>query len=351
MEEEKGGQLEVARQNLPVSLAPVSATARVSFSGPSDHEVAPLSAVAEISSDDMLLELWLHGRPAHTVRAYRFEMGRFRAHVGGSSLRTVRLRHVQEYLDSIAVLSPNTQRRALATLKSLFSFAVRVGYLSVNLGAFLRPVAAKDTLSERILDEATIHRVIAHERDPRNRAMLTLLYAGGLRVSELCRLKWRDLAPRDAAGQVAVFGKGGKTRVVLLSNATWRELAAIRQGADASAHEISQTLSAKSGDGSGTKKVQTLSGQSSHPVFPSQKGGGHLDPSQVLRIVKKAASRAGVSVPISPHWFRHAHASHALERGCPISLVQATLGHTTVSTTGRYLHARPGDSSARYLGL
>jgi integrase/recombinase XerD len=307
MEEDKSGHLDVPRHNLPASLIP---------------SAVPVSTT-EVSSDAMLVELWLHGRPAHTRRAYRFEWERFRAHVGECSLRAVRLRDVQGYLDHLAALAPNTQRRALGALKSIFSFAVRVGYLPANLGAFLRRVAAKDTLSERILDEATVHRVIAVEPNPRNRVMLRLLYAAGLRVSELCALRWRDVVERGDAGQLTVYGKGGKTRVVLLSVSTWRELMAIRpDGAAAAA-----------------------------PVFPSQKGGGHLDPSQVLRIMKKAAARAGLDAPISPHWFRHAHASHALERGCPISLVQATLGHASVSTTGRYLHARPGDSSARYLGV
>ncbi|MBU4356156.1 MAG: tyrosine-type recombinase/integrase, partial [Proteobacteria bacterium] len=64
-----------------------------------------------------------------------------------------------------------------------------------------------------------------------------------------------------------------------------------------------------------------------------------------------AAIRAGIEGAVSPHWLRHAHASHALDRGAPIHLVQATLGHASVATTGKYLHARPDDSSARYLGV
>ncbi|MBV8589619.1 MAG: tyrosine-type recombinase/integrase [Acetobacteraceae bacterium] len=79
--------------------------------------------------------------------------------------------------------------------------------------------------------------------------------------------------------------------------------------------------------------------------------GGALDPSQVHRIVKAAAARAGLPAAVSAHWLRHAHASHALDRGAPIHLVQATLGHSSVATTGRYLHARPNDSSSRYLAL
>ena len=126
----------------------------------------------------------------------------------------------------------------------------------------------------------------------------------------------------EGAGQITVFGKGGKTRVVLLSHDTWAELIALEgeDGAD-------------------------------DPVFASRKGKGHLHPSQVNRIVRAAGKRAGIEAPVSPHWLRHAHASHALDRGAPIHLVQATLGHASVATTGKYLHARPEDSSARYLGI
>ena len=123
-------------------------------------------------------------------------------------------------------------------------------------------------------------------------------------------------------GQVTFFGKGGKTRVVLLSQSTWQALVSIRGDPEPEA-----------------------------PVFASRKGGGHLDASQIHRIVRAAARRAGIKGNVSPHWFRHAHASHALDRGCPIHLVQATLGHASVATTGKYLHARPTESSSRYLAV
>ena len=161
----------------------------------------------------------------------------------------------------------------------------------------------------------------ALETEPRNRVLLTLLYAAGLRISEVVGLVWRDCAPRDDAGQITVFGKGGKTRVVLLPASTWRALGTLRAGAAADA-----------------------------PVFESRKGGA-LDPSSVHRVVKAAAERAGLDPAVSAHWLRHAHASHSLDRGAPIHLVQATLGHASVATTGRYLHARPNDSSGRYLGV
>ena len=107
--------------------------------------------------------------------------------------------------------------------------------------------------------------------------------------------------------------------MVVVSAETWRELVALR--GDAGADD---------------------------PVFRSQKGGA-LSRQQAWQIVKTAAARAGLPENLSPHWLRHAHASHAMDRGAPIALVQATLGHASVQTTGRYLHARPEESSGRYL--
>lgn len=286
---------------------------------------APARSVVMIrhaETDDHLVALWLsrHESP-HTRRNYARQAESFLRHVG-RPLAAVRLGELQAYLATLDGKASATRANATAALKSLFSFAHEVGYLPVNVGAVVKAPAVKNTLAERILDEAAVHRMLALETSPRNRALLTLLYGGGFRISEVCGLRWRDLAERDGAGQATVFGKGGKTRVVLLSAGTWRLLDALRGdvGPD-------------------------------DPVFRSRKGGGPLDESAAHRVVKAAAARAGLAVEVSAHWLRHAHASHALDRGAPVHLVQATLGHASVATTGRYLHARPSDSSARYLGV
>ncbi|MCC5632596.1 tyrosine-type recombinase/integrase [Nostoc sphaeroides CHAB 2801] len=144
-------------------------------------------------------------------------------------------------------------------------------------------------------------------------------YFAGLRVSELCGLKWRDLKARGDGGQITVFGKGDKTRTVLLGAGIWRE-------------------------------INSLKGYAKHddPVFVSGKGG-HLCRSMVFHIVKNAATRAEIEGNVSPHWLRHSHASHSLDRGAPIHLLQKTLGHSSVAITEMYLHARPTDSSGLYL--
>jgi integrase/recombinase XerD len=208
----------------------------------------------------------------------------------------------------------------LAAVKSLLSFAQRIGYIPFNVGVAVDLPKTKDKLAERILDEEDVLRMIHREQKLRNHALLRLLYVAGARVSEVCGLRWRDVQPTaEETGQITVYGKGDKTRAIRLTPTCWECLQGIREASGPD-----------------------------DPVFRSQKGG-HLDPSHVARTVRKASRRAGINLNVSPHWFRHAHASHALERGAPIHLVQATLGHSSVSTTGRSLHARPTESSARFL--
>jgi integrase/recombinase XerD len=287
-----------------------------------DGTAAPAALVPQADTDIRLLDLWLHGRSTATQRAYRADAEAFLAWAA-KPLRAVTLSDLQAYADQLAESqAPASQARRLAAVKSLCAFAHRVGYLPFDVGRPLRLPPRKATLAERILPESDVQRLLALEAHPRNRVLLRLLYAAGVRVSELCALCWRDVQPRDGgAGQITVYGKGAKTRAVLLSATTWRELAVLRGDAAPDA-----------------------------PVFRSRKGGALTAP-QVWRIVRAAAERAGIAASVSPHWLRHAHASHALDRGAPIHLVSSTLGHADLRTTSAYTHARPGDSSARYLAV
>jgi integrase/recombinase XerD len=276
------------------------------------------TTIVEADSDERLIDLWLHGRSPGTQRAYSVDALSFLA-FASKPLRLVTLNDLQAFQGSLAHLATATQARRLSSIKSLFTFAQKTGYLTVNAGAAIFLPKIRQTLAERILSEDDVMRMLALEPNARNRTLLRLLYLGGLRISEACDLRVRDLAARDDAGQITVFGKGGKTRAILLKASIWRDLAMLR-----------------------------LSDPDA-PVFRSRKGARQLDPSQVHRIVKAAAARAGLSDAVSAHWLRHAHVSHALDRGAPAHLVQATVGHASLQTTSRYAHARPTDSSSTYL--
>lgn len=281
-----------------------------------------MSNLVKPDPDAQLIELWIYGRSPHTQSYYRRSAHKFLAHCD-KPLASVTLADAQSFARLLADqgLADSSLRAYLAAIKSLLTFGNKLGMLPVNVGAPLNLPKAKDALNERILTEREVQLMIYLEPDIKNRAILRLLYAGGVRVSELAALKWRDLQERTEGGQVTVFGKGSKTRTILLPTAVWQELLALR-------------------------------GEGADPVSPlfSCTRGGHLTRQQIWEIVKVAGER--VSLPnVSPHWLRHAHASHSLEHGAPIHLVQATLGHASIATTGRYLHARPTDSSSRYLAL
>ncbi len=290
--------------------------------------------VASQADDDLhLIELWLHGKSPNSQEAYKRDVDQFIDFVD-LPLTHIKLQHFWGWADHLeaAGLKPATRARKLAAVKSLFSFGHRIGYLTFNVGAAVSMPKVPDRLAERILSEADVQRILALETGLRNGVLLRLFYASGGRVSELASLHWRAVHKRRdegnrAVGQVTLLGKGEKTRNILLSPDTWAVIEELH------AEEI------KSGYGS-----------ADDPVFRSRKGGP-LTRQQIWRIVKKTAERAGLKQAVSPHWLRHAHASHALDRGAPTHLVKETLGHKSLATTSKYTHARPDDSSARYLGV
>jgi integrase/recombinase XerD len=273
------------------------------------------------ATDARILEMWLHGRSSeNTCSAYRSDVGSFLAFVG-RPLRTVTLSDLQSFADTLTG-SPATRARRLSAVKSLLTFAARIGATPVNVGAALRLPARTNRLAERILSESDTHKLLAAaEGNARNHALLRLLYGTGLRVSEACELRWGNLQAFQAGGVVTVLGKGAKTRTVRIPENTWRELIELRRDAEAS-----------------------------DPVF-ADRTGRPLGRSSALYIVRSAARRAGLKAPVSPHFLRHANASHALERGCPIAVVRDTLGHSSLAITSRYVHARPNQSTGDFLAV
>lgn len=275
-------------------------------------------------SDSMILEQWLTSQASpHTRSCYRRDADRLLAHVK-KPLRAIDLGDLQDFAESLvaAGLAPVSRLRTLAAVRSLFGFCQRMRYVPVNPAAELALPAHESRLAERIMPEEDLQRVLAVDLGPRDQVLLQLLYTAGLRVSEACGLRWRNLSTRGDSGQITVFGKGGYTRAVALPKELWIALNQLRKNAGSEA-----------------------------PVFASR-SGQPLDRGRVRVILRKAAEMAGVAdktPQLSPHWLRHAHASHALDHGAPIHLVQATLGHRSVAITTAYLHARPGDSSARFL--
>ena len=164
----------------------------------------------QATSDAGLIALWLGNyRSANTRGAYGSDAEAFVRFVG-KPLRETTLGDVQAFAAAVANLAPATVARRLSSVKSLVGFAHRLGYLQFDVAAPVQLPAIKDDLAQKILTEWQVQRMLEAERHPRNAAILRLLYSSGMRVSELCGLRWRDLQERDQGGQITVLGKAAR---------------------------------------------------------------------------------------------------------------------------------------------
>lgn len=293
---------------------------------PDDKETAQ-----RIDSDEQLIALWLQGRTKHTRRSYEGVVRKLRSFIA-KPLALATRDDIVAFVDSLTGLSAATRARTIHTIRSIFAFGYRHGYLTLKLDDLMKAPKGESRIAERILSETEVLRMIDFEQNARNHSLLRMLYVCGLRVSELMALRWRHLnSVENGEGQVSIFAEGRKPRVILLPRGLWLELNALRDDA---------------GD--------------DDPVFPgrhlrsedSEVSRRPLTTSQAWRIVKSAARSAGITREINPQCLRHSHVSHALARGCPVHIVQQSIGLSALQRASNY--TRPmsddsADSSSRYV--
>lgn len=276
-------------------------------------------------TNDKIASLWLHGKSPHTQELYRRTINKLAIATDNKPLAWLTLEDIQLFCDRLEAegLADSSRRTYISVAKSLLSFASSCGLINFNVGASVKPPMAKDKLSERILDRGELESLLnadtsGHSRvNERNKLILNLFYYGGLRVSELINLTWKDLNGE----YLNVFGKGSKTRVIRLPRFLVEELKAFKPR--------------------GSKRDDY--------IFISVRTKSKLRRESVTQLIKAIALEAGIDKPISAHTLRHCHATNSLEKGAPISLVKETLGHSSVAITSRYLHVRPDQSSSLYL--
>lgn len=268
------------------------------------------------------LPRWIARKAKTTQPVYATEIRAFLDWFGWAPIATLQTVDIEAYQQRLVTAGdrPNTVCRKIATVCSLVSYIHKRDQVLMprNVGAAVERVKADDSLAERILSETEVLRIFDREENPRNLAMLRVMYSGGLRISELCGLKWKHVVWRDDAAMLTVLGKGSKVRTVLIYGAARAAIAAIAPAdADPEAY-----------------------------VFTTVHG--RMNRIYCVELVRRAADRAGIKRKVSCHWFRHAAATHALERGASLVLVSRTLGHSNLATTGRYLHARPNESMGKF---
>ena len=214
-------------------------------------------------------------------------------------------------------LAPTSLRRRAASIRGFYRFAYGDGLIDRDVAAHI-DLPRQPRLLPETLDVAEVESLLEAAPDLRGRALLELLYAAGLRVSEAIGLDREDLSTEG--GYVRVIGKGDKERLVPVGDVALDWLGRWLE-------EDRPALLAR-------HHVEPLRGG---PLFLGDRGG-RLARQQAFAIVRGAARRAGLAEGVSPHKLRHSFATHLLEGGADLRIVQELLGHASISTTQLYTH-------------
>jgi integrase/recombinase XerD len=264
--------------------------------------------------------LWVEfGLSDNTVAAYRADVEHFRHFLTGRGLALPAVTEADlfAYLSHCARGSSRTTARRLSALRRLFRYLLRERAVTGD------PTATVDgpRIGRRLphsLSEADVEALLAapdvgSPLGLRDRTMLELLYATGLRVSELVGIRVGDI--NLGQGVVRIVGKGDKERLVPVGEVALEWLARYFDGGRAS----------------------ILHGQLTEAVFPTARGAA-MTRQSFWQIIKKQGLRAGIKAELSPHTLRHAFATHLLNHGADLRVVQMLLGHADISTTQIYTH-------------
>lgn len=251
----------------------------------------------------------------HTVASYSSDLKSFIQWSANEDLSDVTTEDILAYLEAIQV-SKRSQARILSSLKSYFGYLVIEGEIEKNpcdgvdspkLGRYLPAVLSVEEVTA-ILDSVEISSWI----DLRDKAILEVLYGCGLRVSELTSLKISDIYFKEEF--IRIVGKGDKERLVPLGEVAAESISAFLQ-----------------------VRPEAESSEYSDVLFLN-KFGKSLSRVSVFNMIKSKAARAGIEKEISPHTFRHSFATHLIENGADLRVVQEMLGHESILTTEIYTH-------------
>jgi integrase/recombinase XerD len=271
--------------------------------------------------DTFIDHLWLEdGLSKNTLESYRADLSHFNLWLvkQKSELLTANQADIQQYLAvKFPQSKPRSISRLIASMRRFYRYALRENLIekdpTLQIESPKLPRSLPKSLNEQEVEDLLNAPNINEAIGLRDRAMLELLYASGLRVSELVTVKVNEVSTQD--GVVRVTGKGSKTRLVPMGQeaADW----------------IDQYLK--------KSRPAILGGQMTDALFATTRGGA-MTRQAFWYLIKRYALLAGISKHMSPHVLRHAFATHLLNHGADLRVVQMLLGHADISTTQIYTH-------------
>lgn len=257
----------------------------------------------------------------NSVDAYMSDITKFADFIGGEdALLHASVNDMREFLASLNELGINarSQARLLSSMRSFYHFLKLEKYIDNDNTELLKSpkigVHLPEVLTLQEIDDIINTIDLSKSEGQRNRAIIEMLYSCGLRVSELCGLKLSDLYLKEQF--IRVTGKGDKQRLVPVSSRAIAELEAYFEDRN---------------------RIEIKRGYEDY-VFISERLKKPLSRITVFHIIKELVLDAGINKVVSPHTFRHSFATHLLEGGANLRVIQAMLGHESISTTEIYTH-------------
>ena len=257
----------------------------------------------------------------NTVDAYLSDVNKLVDFLGGDDkAREATLEELRAFLASLADVGINarSQARIISSLRSFYAFLKLDGFIESDPAELLRSpkigMRLPDVLTLQEIDDIINAVDLSKREGQRNRAILEVLYSCGLRVSEVCSLRLSDLYLDE--GFIRVTGKGDKQRLVPISD---------RAVAELEAYFVDRNM------------IPIKKGYEDY-VFISERLKKPLSRVMVFHFIKELVGLVGIKKNVSPHTFRHSFATHLLEGGANLRVIQAMLGHESISTTEIYTH-------------
>ncbi len=259
------------------------------------------------TNDAGILAMWIaQSNSENTRQQYARVAAAFLSYVG-KPLQAIALGDLQSWQASLTG-KPNTNKLHVNGIKSLFSFMHKVGYIGLNPAIMLKAEKSVETKHTKTLSEEQVIRLVTSANlGKRDEAIVRVLYSSAMRVSELCNLQWKDVVETGNRAILVIRGKGGKTRESGISASAYAAMKELRNGASDESF-----------------------------VFLSNRRQ-QMDRTTVNHLFVKLSAIVGKD--ISPHWLRHSHITHSLQRGANPTDVMNQAGHSSLAVTTTYAHS------------
>ena len=259
------------------------------------------------TTDIQIVNMWIaQSNSANTQAQYARVIHSFQS-VVNKPMQRVNLSDLQQWQQGLEGKA-NTKKLHVNAIKSLFSFMQKTGYIVLNAAVMLKPEKTVETKHTKTLTEEQVIKLVnSSDLSKRDEAIIRVLYSSAMRVSELCALQWQDVIEQGNKAILVIRGKGNKTRESGISSKAYEAMKALRNGAS-----------------------------DTDFVFKSNRNQ-QMDRTTVNHLFTKLSAIIGKD--ISPHWLRHSHVTHALQRGANPTDVMNQAGHSSLAVTTTYAHS------------